>query len=190
MVFYLCRMCQCGLHEVLLSQICIYLCTSSLLNLAVPQGLYSTLSVPVERSCWQCIRWCGTGGFQEHGQCFFIGISFLIPFRLVFSVSLLSVCGMVLWGCVVFSLIGCKSLTASLALQISFINLYYKKSRVSPPVRHTHQLLDKKNQSKNVNQTDKNIIELGVYTKYKVKMLHSFYLYLQYWPLKRGYKLL
>ena len=26
-------------------------------------------SVPVERFCWHCIRWCGTGRFQEQGQC-------------------------------------------------------------------------------------------------------------------------
>ena len=33
------------------------------------------LSGRLERSCRLRIRWCGTGGFQEHGQCFFIGLS-------------------------------------------------------------------------------------------------------------------
>ena len=46
------------------------------------------------------IRWCGTGGFQEHGQCFFIGLSCSIPTIVFyfFSLSLLSVYRLVLWG--------------------------------------------------------------------------------------------
>ena len=58
------------------------------------------LSVPVERSCIPSIRWCETGGFQEQGQCFFIGLSFSIPtiFFYFFSLSLLSVYRLVLWG--------------------------------------------------------------------------------------------
>ena len=58
----------------------VYLCASSLQNLAVPQDLYSHFSVPVERSCWPCIRWCGTDGFQELGKCFFIDPSCSIRF--------------------------------------------------------------------------------------------------------------
>ena len=59
------------------------------------------LSVPPERYCWSCTRWCGTGGFQEHGQWFFIGLSCSIPIYnclLLFSFSLLSVYTLVLWG--------------------------------------------------------------------------------------------
>ena len=50
----------------------IYLCAASLNNLVVLQDFYSPLRVPLERSCWPGIRWCGTGGFQEQGQCFFL----------------------------------------------------------------------------------------------------------------------
>ena len=43
----------------------VYLCATSLQNLAVPHDFYSSLSVSLERSYWPRIRWCGTGGFQE-----------------------------------------------------------------------------------------------------------------------------
>ena len=58
----------------------VYLCASSLQNLAVPQDLHFPLSVPLERSDWPCVRWCGTGRYQEQGQCFFIGLSCSIHF--------------------------------------------------------------------------------------------------------------
>ena len=95
MVLYLDRMCQCGLHVVLC-----YSCTASLQNLAVQQDFYSLLGVPLERFCYPRIRWCGTGGFQEQGQCFFIGISCSIPTIVFYSFSLflLSVYRLVLWG--------------------------------------------------------------------------------------------
>ena len=53
----------------------------------------------LEQSCWLRIRWCGTGGFQEKGQWFFIGLSCFIPTILFyyFSISLLSVYRLVLW---------------------------------------------------------------------------------------------
>ena len=56
--------------------------------------------VHLERYCLPRIRWCGTGGFQEHGQCFFIGLScFILTIVLYhFSLSLLSISGLVLWG--------------------------------------------------------------------------------------------
>ena len=46
------------------------------------------------------IRWCVTGGFQEQGQCFFIGLSCSIStiVSYSFSLSLLSVYWLVLWG--------------------------------------------------------------------------------------------
>ena len=47
------------------------------------------------RSCWPRIRWCRTGGFQEQGQCFFIGLScyssnlvfYCFPFLFVLSIG-------------------------------------------------------------------------------------------------------
>ena len=65
----------------------------------VPQDFCSPLSVPLERSCWPHVRWCGTGAFQEQGQCFFIGLSCSIPTIVFyyFSFSLLSVYWLVLW---------------------------------------------------------------------------------------------
>ena len=77
-----------------------YLCASSLQNLAVPLDCCSFLSVLLERFCWPRIRWCGTGEFQDQGQCFFIGLGCSIP-TIVFyysSLSLLSVYMLVLWG--------------------------------------------------------------------------------------------
>ena len=46
------------------------------------------------------IRWCGTGGFQGQGQCFFIGLSCSIRTIVFyyFSLPLLSVYWLVLWG--------------------------------------------------------------------------------------------
>ena len=68
------------------------------------------------------IWWCGTGGFQEQGQCFFIGLSCSIPTIVFysFSLSLLSFYRLVLWGWV-FGLIGCISLSLSLALLTVFL---------------------------------------------------------------------
>ena len=120
-VLYLCRMCQ---HE-LLSVNCLHidiLSASSLQNFAVRQDHYSPLSGPAELSCWPCVRWCGTGGFEEHSQCIFIGLSCSIPFcRLYFFFSLLSVYSLVLWGGV-FGLIAYRSLSPNLALLTSFNN--------------------------------------------------------------------
>ena len=45
---------------------------------------YSPIKVSLERSCWPCIRRCGTGGFQEQGQCFFIGLSCSISIGSIF----------------------------------------------------------------------------------------------------------
>ena len=98
-----------------------YLYTYTVQNLAVPHNLYSPLTLPVERSC---IRWCGTGEFQEQGQCFSIGLcmllypflsSTIVPFLFILSIG---------WYCAagVFGLIGCRSLSLSLAPTTSFNN--------------------------------------------------------------------
>ena len=78
----------------------VYLCATSLQNLAVPHDFCFPLSVPLERFCWPRIRWCGSGGFQEHGQCFFIGLNSFISATVFyyFSLSLLPVYRLVLWG--------------------------------------------------------------------------------------------
>ena len=61
---------------------------------------FISLCVPIERSSWPCIRWCGTAGFQEQGQCFLIGLSLSIHFCLLycFSLPLHSVDRLVLLG--------------------------------------------------------------------------------------------
>ena len=99
----------------------VYLCASSLQNLAVPQDVYYPLSFPVERSCWPCIRWCGTAGFQERGQYLFIGLTCSILSSTIFPfLFFLSIGGY--YGAGVFGLIGCRSLSGSLALPTSFNN--------------------------------------------------------------------
>ena len=78
---------------------------------------------PSGTSCWPRIRWCGTGGFQEQGQCFLIGLSCSIPtivfyyFPFPFFLSIGWYC-----GAAVFGLVGCTSLSLSLALLTSFNN--------------------------------------------------------------------
>ena len=58
----------------------VYLCSTSLQNLAVPHDFCYPLSVPLEWSCWPRVWWCGTGGFQEQGQCFFYWLKLLYPY--------------------------------------------------------------------------------------------------------------
>ena len=88
MVLFLDRMCQCGLHAVLWSHI------GTLMHRLFPSRCHSGTILLTN------IRWCGTGGFPEHGQCFFIGLSCSIPTIVFysFSLSLISVCRLVLWG--------------------------------------------------------------------------------------------
>ena len=99
MMCYFHRMCQCRLHTVPRSHIGILM-----RHLAAeprsPAGLCSPLNVPLERSCLPRIRWCLTGGFQEQGQCFFIGLCCSIPTIVFyyFSFSPLTVNGLVLCG--------------------------------------------------------------------------------------------
>ena len=108
MVLYLDRMCQGG-YTRCSGCTSVHSCIASLQNLAVSQDIYSPISVPLEQSCWPCIRWCGTLGFQEQGQCFFIGLSCSIVTIVFyyFSHSLLSVNRLVLWAGV-FILIWCR----------------------------------------------------------------------------------
>ena len=65
-----------------------------------PAGLLFLSRSPSGTILLTRIRWCGTGGFQEQGQCFFIGLSCSIPTIVFYSFppSLLSVYRLVLWG--------------------------------------------------------------------------------------------
>ena len=86
-----------GLQAVLWShKVC--LCTSPLQNLAVPQDFYSPFSISLERSGWPRIRWCEIGGFQEQVQCLFVGLVAIIFFLKLFSLSLLFLYRLVVWG--------------------------------------------------------------------------------------------
>ena len=78
----------------------VYLSAASLQNLAVPQDFYSPLSVPLEWSCWPHIRWCGTGRVSREGPMLFYWPSCSNPNIVLysFSLSLLSVYRLVLWG--------------------------------------------------------------------------------------------
>ena len=91
MLLYLNRMCQCGLHAVLW---CLAAESCSAAGLLFPSRCPSG-TILLTR-----IRWCGTGGFQEQGQCFFIGLSCSVPTKVFYSysLSLLSVYELVLWG--------------------------------------------------------------------------------------------
>ena len=102
MMRYLYRMCQCRSHAMPWSHISILMRRL----VAKPRsiaGFLSHLSVPLERSCWPCIRWCGTAGFKSmQDQCFFIDLSSSIPTMVFyhFPFYLLSVHRLVLrgWG--------------------------------------------------------------------------------------------
>ena len=99
MVLYLDRMCRRGLHAVLWSHIGTLMHRLSAEPCSTAY-FYSLLGVPLERSCYTRIRWCGTDGFKDQGQCFFIGLSCSIPTIVFysFSISLLSVYRLLLWG--------------------------------------------------------------------------------------------
>ena len=97
MVLYLDRMCQCGLDAVLWSHI-----GTLMHRLAAEHCSIAGLLFPSRCPCGM-IRWCGTGGFQEQSQCFFIGLSCSIHtivgiLFLYYFPSLLSVYRLVLWG--------------------------------------------------------------------------------------------
>ena len=65
---------------------------------------------------------CGTGGFQEHGQCFFIGLICSISTIVLYYFSLYLLFLSIGWYCGagVFGLMGCTSLSLSLALPAFF----------------------------------------------------------------------
>ena len=97
-VLFLSRVCRCVLNAVLWAHIGTLNYAPPRCRTGVPQDIYSHVSVSVERFWWPRIRWCWTGGFQEQGQCPFIGLAAL-PFCLLpLSLSLLLFYLLVLWG--------------------------------------------------------------------------------------------
>ena len=58
---------------------------------------YIPLTVSLSNDLDDSIRWSGTGGFKEQGQCRFIGLSCSLPLCLLFSSSVLSFYEFVLW---------------------------------------------------------------------------------------------
>ena len=57
------------------------------------------LNVFLKWSCWTCVRWCEIGGFQEQGQCLFIGLAIRSIFCLLLCfLSLFFSYGSVSWG--------------------------------------------------------------------------------------------
>ena len=65
----------------------------SLQNVAVLQDFYSPVSISVAQSWWPRIGWCGTGGFQVHGQCLFVNLAA----RLFFSPAVFPFSSFILW---------------------------------------------------------------------------------------------
>ena len=83
---------------------------------------YSTLSVPLDRSCKPCILWCVNIRFQEQGQCFLIGLSCSLTTIVLYYFYLSFLFFMINCGAGVFGLIGCNAPTLSLALPTFFNN--------------------------------------------------------------------
>ena len=80
---------------------------------------YRMTFIPLSMSLWNDldkphIRWCGTGGFQDQGQCFLIGLSCSIPAIVFYTIFLFLFFLSIGWYCGagVFGMIG-------------FIALYY-----------------------------------------------------------------
>ena len=135
-----------------------------------PHDFCSPLSVPLERSCWLRIRGCGTGEFQEQGQCFFIALSCSIPtivfytiFPFLFFLSIGWYC-----GAGVFGLIECISLSLSLALPTFFNNNNNNNNNIWKEILHQLFIID-----------DINGKELDIYDFYRsylelTKLLHNY----------------
>ena len=94
MVLYLDRMCQCGLHAVLWSHV-----GRLMHRFAEEPRSIAGLLFPSQCSSGTILQ---TVRFQEQGRCFVIGLSCSIPtirdLGYYFSLSLLSVYWLVLWG--------------------------------------------------------------------------------------------
>ena len=131
MVLYLDRMCQCGLHAVLW----LHIDTLMLRLAAEPRSIVWLLFLS---ECPSGTIWCGTGGFQEQGQCFLYWPKLLYSYYTLSTIFTLLFFQFIGWyyGAGVFGLIGCTSLSLSFAVPTSFNNnnnnYYNKCARVSP----------------------------------------------------------
>ena len=124
MVLYLDEMCQCGLQAVLWSHIGTLIHRlAAAPRSTTPLFFPSRCSTGTPRSCCPRIRWCGAGGFQEQGQCFFISLSCSIPTVVFYSFPFLFFLS-IGWCCGpgVFGLIRCISLSLRFALPTFFNN--------------------------------------------------------------------
>ena len=93
--FYLCRMCQYGLHAVLwsLTGFAPNRCRTS-----PERGRLLSISVSLERSYRPCIRWCETGRFLELGHSIFYWPNLPSFCLLLFSLYFIYFYRLVLWG--------------------------------------------------------------------------------------------
>ena len=93
----LCRMCRCGLHACC-DRTSVHLCASSLQNLAVSPDSYSLVSVSVERCSDPVFDGMGLAGSRVGPMPFYWSSCSVTFCLLLFSLSLLSFYGLVLWG--------------------------------------------------------------------------------------------
>ena len=114
MVLDLDRMCQRGLHSVLWSPLPKVLWSLMHRLAAEPcstAGFLFHSRCPSGTILLTPYRWCGTGRFQEQGQCFFIGQSCSIqlysstPFPFLFFLSVGWCCGAGVFGLIVIIII-------------------------------------------------------------------------------------
>ena len=122
MVLILYRMCQCiGIMTVHWHKPVQWLIGIMRLLTAEPRSttrlLFFSL-VSVDQSSRLYIRWCGTHGFQERSMVFYWPCCSLPFSLLLFSLSLLSFCRLVLRGWGIWINIGYKSLSHSLVMTI------------------------------------------------------------------------
>ena len=122
-VLYLCYICQYGLHAVLWSHIGILMSLLAVEPRSTAGPLFPSYSAPVERSyllTLYSVVW--DRRVQELGHCLFIGLSCTIHCCLIiFPVLFFPSTGWYCWAGF-FGLIGCRSLSPSLALLTSFNN--------------------------------------------------------------------
>ena len=111
-----------------------HLCAASLQNLAVTTSVHFSVSLWNDLVDPVCDG-VGLAGFKSRHNTFFIGLSCSISIIVFyyFSLSLLSVYIGWYCGAGVFGLIGCTSLSLSLALPTSFNNSYYNSNNNSSP---------------------------------------------------------
>ena len=125
MALYMCCMCQCGLHAVLWSHI-------GILMILLAVGLLFNFPYICGRILL-FIRWGGTSGFQEQGQCIFIGLAvrshFVFHgFPFLFFLSVYYYCGVGVLGLIWFK----RSLSLALPTFLNNNNNNNKRNSADP----------------------------------------------------------